>query len=165
MLKQQIQADTTTALKQGDANVIQVLRMALASVISKEKERRYKISKDRPDLAEDVLTKESELSDELVLEVIINEVKKRRDAIALYEQGKRPELAEKEKKEIEILQRYLPTQLSEEELRKIIQESITKTGAKEVKDTGKIMADLMPKVKGRADNVQISKIIKEFLSN
>ena len=73
-------------------------------------------------------------------------------------------MADKEKKEIEILKKYLPEQLSEEELRKIIAESIKKTGAREIKDMGKIMADLMPKVKGKADNSEIAKIIKELLS-
>jgi hypothetical protein len=79
-------------------------------------------------------------------------------------QGNRPELADREKKEIEILKKYLPEQLSEEQLRKLIQESITKTGAKEIKDMGKIMADLMPKIKGKADNSEISKIVKELLT-
>ena len=104
------------------------------------------------------------MTDEQVLEVISSEIKKRKDAIALYEQGKRPELAEREKKEIDILKKYLPEQLSEEELRKLVSESIEKTGASEMKDMGKIMADLMPKVKGKADNSEISKIVKELLS-
>ena len=64
----------------------------------------------------------------------------------------------------EILKKYLPEQLSQEELRKLVLESINKTGAVEIKDTGKIMQDLMPKVKGKADGSEISKIIKELLS-
>ena len=63
-----------------------------------------------------------------------------------------------------ILKRNLPEQLSDEELRKLIKESIAKVEAAEIRDTGKIMADLMPKVKGKADNSEISKIIKELLS-
>jgi len=100
-----------------------------------------------------------------VIEVVSAEVKKRKDAIVLYEQGKRPELAENERKEIEVLKKYLPEQLSAEELRKIIEESINKTGAKEMKDMGKVMQDLTPKIKGKADGGETSKIIKEILSN
>jgi uncharacterized protein YqeY len=92
-----------------------------------------------------------------------SEIKKRKDAIALYEQGGRPELAENEQKEIAILMNYLPAQIPADELKKMVQSSIEKIGATSVKDTGKIMADLMPQVKGKADNSEISKIIKELL--
>jgi len=164
MLKAKIQQDSTEALKSGDQFLVGTLRMLLASIITKEKDKRYKISKEKPEISEGDLSKESELTDEQIIEVISSEIKKRKDAITLYEKGNRPELAEKEQKEIEILKKYLPEQLSEEELRKLIGESITKVGAAEIKDTGKIMADLMPKVKGKADNSEISKIIKEFLT-
>jgi uncharacterized protein len=164
MLKEQIKIDTTTAQKTSNELVVGTLRMLLASVISKEKERRYKIATEKPDTSEENLVKESELTDEQILEVISSEIKKRRDAIVLYEQGKRPELAKKEKDEIEILQKYLPAQLSLEEIKKLVEESISSTGAKEMKDMGKVMADLNPKVKGRAEGGQVSKIVKELLS-
>ncbi|MCX6721129.1 MAG: GatB/YqeY domain-containing protein [Candidatus Staskawiczbacteria bacterium] len=164
MLKQDIQSAATKALKSGDQMVSGTLRMLLASIISKEKEKRYKISKEKPEALEDQLVKESELTDEQIIEVISYEIKKRRDAIVLYEKGNRPELADKEKKEIEILQNYLPEQLSNDELEKLVQEAIAKTGSKEIKDMGKVMADLNPKVKGKADGGQVSKIVKEFLS-
>lgn len=164
MLKERLHSDATSALKQGNQEIVGVLRMILASVSAREKEKRYKLSKDKPNLGQEDLIKESGLSDQEALDVLISEIKKRRDAIALFEKGNRPELAEREKKEIEIIQKYLPEQISAGELRKIIQESILKTGAKEMKDMGKIMADLMPKVKGRAENSEISKIVKELLS-
>ena len=164
MLKQTIQADSTEALKSGEQFKLGVLRMLLASVLTKEKDKRYKISKDKPALSEEQLIKESALTDEQILEVIVSEIKKRRDAITLYEQGKRPELAEIEKKEIEVLKKYLPEQLSQDVLKKLVAEAIGKTGAKEMKDMGKVMAELMPNVKGKADNSEISKIIKELLS-
>lgn len=164
MLKQQIQSSTTAALKAGDQFLVGTLRMLSAAILTKEKEKRYKISKEKSDANEETLIKESALTDEQVLEVISSEIKKRKDAVALYEQGKRPELAEREKKEIDILKKYLPEQLSQEELRKLVSESIKKTGASEMKDMGKIMGDLMPKVKGKADNSEISKIVKELLS-
>ncbi|OGZ84056.1 MAG: hypothetical protein A2599_01105 [Candidatus Staskawiczbacteria bacterium RIFOXYD1_FULL_39_28] len=154
MLKQQIHKDATDSLKAGDNLTTTTLRLLLASVASKEKEKRYKLS----------LEKDPEFTDEEVQAVVSSEIKKRRDAIALYEQGKRLELAEKERKEIEVLQKYLPEQLSSEDLKKLVEESIAKTGAKEIKETGKIMADLMPKVKGKAEGSEISKVIKEILS-
>lgn len=164
MLKQAIQNDATAALKSGDQLMAGVLRMLLASVITKEKEKRYKVSKQKPELKEEDLLRESSLADEEIIEVISSEIKKRRDAIVLYEKGNRQELADKEKKEIAILQKYLPEQLSKEELKKLIEESINKVGAKEIKDMGKVMQDLMPEVKGRADNSEISRITKELLS-
>jgi len=164
MLKQKIQQDSTEALKSGNQIVLGTLRMLLASVASKEKERRYKIATEKPDTTEEKLIKESELTDEQILEVISSEIKKRRDAIALYIQGNRPELAEKEKGEIEVLQKYLPEQLKPEEIKKLVEESITKVGAKEMRDMGKVMADLNPKVKGRAEGGEVSKIVKELLS-
>ena len=162
-LKQQLQADVKEAMKQGNQEKIVVLRMALASIASKGKEKRYNIAKDEAGLPEEELVKKSELEDDEIITVITSEIKKRKDAIALYQQGNRPELAAKEKEEIALLQAYLPEQLPKEELEKLIQESIEKTGAKEMKDMGRVMADLAPKVKGKADNSEVSRIIKEVL--
>ena len=161
--KKQIKDDVPAALKQGDEKTSTVLRMALANITTKEKEKRYKISKDEPNLAEEELQKKSELAEDEIISVISSEIKKRKDAIVLYEKGNRQELADKEKEEIKILQKYLPEQLSTEELEKLIQESINKVSAKEMKDMGKVMADLAPKIKGKADNSQVSRIIKEAL--
>ena len=170
MLKQTIQTAITESLKRGDKFTTGVLRMLSASIISKEKEKRYKTTKEKPDITEYNLVKESELTDEQIIEVISSEIKKRKDAVILYEQGDRQELAEQEKKEAEILKKYLPEQLSGEELKKLIEESINKVRA-EIKDPsassgqvmGKVMADLNPKTKGRADGGQVSKIVKELL--
>lgn len=164
MLKQQIQQAVNEAMKSKEELLAGTLRMVLASIISKEKEKRYKISKSESKLAEKELEEKSALAEEEIIDLLFSEIKKRRDAVALYEKGNRPELADKEKKEIEIIKKYLPEQIPADELRKIVEESIAKTGAKEIKDTGKIMQDLMPKIKGRADNSEISKIIKEILS-
>ena len=168
MLKQTIQTATTEAMKAKDQFLVGTLRMLLASIITKEKDKRYKISKDpafaKASAGEENLEKLSQLTDEEIIEVISSEIKKRKDAIVLYERGDRPELAEREQKEIEILKKYLPEQLSEEVLKKLVAESIANTGAKEMKDMGKVMADLAPKVKGKADNSEISMIVKEILS-
>ena len=154
MLKQTIQTATVEAMKSKDAFVVGVLRMLSAAILTKEKDKKFK-EKSEADI---------QLSDEEIIDVVSSEIKKRKDAIALYEKGNRPELAENEQKEIAVLMKYLPEQLGEGELRKLVEASIAKVGATEIKDTGKIMADLMPQVKGKADNSEISKIIKELLS-
>jgi len=185
MLKEKIRDETKKAIKEGNELTVSTLRMLSASIVSREKEKRYKISKQKPDLNEEGLIKESQLTDEEILDVISSEIKKRKDSVAAYRQGKREELAQKEEKEIVILQKYLPEQLSEKELRKIIEETINNFYAKEihpvksadevggvppkaeqfnrVKDMGKIMSELMPKVKGKADGSMVSKLVKESL--
>jgi uncharacterized protein YqeY len=162
-LKEKIQQDLTTSLKEKKELELSVLRMLNAAIVNKEKTKRYKISKEKPDLKESGLEKESGLSDEEVMEVISSEVKKRNEAALEFEKGKRQELAEKEKKEAKILEQYLPEQLPEEEIMKMAKEAVEKTAAKEMKDMGRVMAELMPKVKGRADGGLISKIVKELL--
>jgi len=163
-LKEKIKEDLKNSLKKGEDLVVSVLRMLLAATNNKETEKRTKIWKQKPDSNQECLEKESQLTEEEFIEVISSEVKKRRESVLEFERGKREDLASKERAEIEILQKYLPEQLSEEELRKIIKEAVLKVNAKEVKDMGKVMAELMPKVKGKADGGLVSKIVKEFLS-
>lgn len=117
-IKQQIQNNVKEFLKSGDNLASGTLRMVLAAIISKEKEKRYKISKEKPGSREQDLIKGSELTNDEVINTLLSEIKKRKDAIVLYEKGNRQELADKEKKEIKILQKYLPEQLSENELKK-----------------------------------------------
>lgn len=100
-----------------------------------------------------------------VIEVIGWEIKKRRESIEMYEKGNRQELADKEKKELEILQTFLPEQMSEDDVRKLVKEAIETTGAKEQNEMGKVMGALMPKVKGKADGSLVSKIVREELSS
>ena len=163
VFKKKIQKDLNEAIKKKEDLTSSVLRLLLAAILNKEKEKRYKLSKEKPDLKEEELEKESQLTDEEVIEAISFEVKKRKEAIADYEKGERKELAEKEKKEIEILQKYLPEQLSEDEIKKIAKEAVEKVGAKEPKDMGKVMQELAPQVKGKADGSLVSKIVKELL--
>lgn len=154
MLKKRLQEDVNASLKQKDSETVSVLRLVLAAISVKEKDRRYK----------EKLDAEPQLTDDEVTSVLSSEIKKRKDAIALYEKGNRPELAVKEQKEIETIKKYLPEQLSSEEVIKLVEASIAKTGAKEMKDMGRVMADLSPKIKGKADGGEVSKIIKELLS-
>jgi uncharacterized protein YqeY len=163
-LKEKIEEDLKRAMKEKKEREISVLRLLKNAIFLKEKEKRYKIFSQKKGIKEEELEKESQLSDEEIIEVILSEIKKRKEAILEFEKGKREDLVKKEGEEIEILRRYLPEQLSEEEIRKLAKEIIEKVGAKEMKDMGKVMKELMPKVKGRAEGEVVSKIVKELLS-
>lgn len=163
MLKQRIQSDVIQDLKKGNSETADVLRLVLAAILSKEKEKRYKIAVRNTMMKEEDLVKESLLTDEQVLDVLSSEIKKRKDAAALYQEGNRQDLFEKEQKEIKILQSYLPEQISGDELKKLIEKSIAKTGAASIKNMREVMADLAPQMKGRANAGEISKIVKELL--
>ncbi|KPJ73410.1 hypothetical protein AMJ48_01490 [Parcubacteria bacterium DG_74_1] len=162
-LKIKIREDLESALKEKRQNRLSALRMLLAAVSNREIDKRTRAWKEKPELSTEDLKKESQLTDEEIFETISSEIKKRKEAIDLYEKGNRLELAEKEKKEIEVLQSYLPKQMSEEEIKRTIEEVIKKVGAKEMKDIGKVMKELMPQVKDRADNSLVSKAVKELL--
>ena len=163
MLKEKILQNLNTALKEKKELELSVLRMLSAAVQNRESEKRTKLWKEKADLPSEELEKKSKLTDEEVLEVISSEAKKRKESIEGFQKGKREDLVEKEKKELEILESYLPEQLSEEEIKKLVEEAVSKVGAKEMRDVGKVMQELMPKVKGRADGALISKIVKESL--
>lgn len=154
MLKQKVQKDLNEALKKGDEISRSTLRMLLAVILNREKEKKYKEKIDG----------EAKLTDEEIIEVVVSEAKKRKEAILEFAKGKREDLVKKEKAELEILENYLPEQISEEEIRKLAKEAIGETGAKEIKDIGKVMAVLMPKIKGRSDGSLASKIVKDLLS-
>jgi uncharacterized protein YqeY len=163
MLKEKIQDDLGSALRGREGIRLSALRMLSAAISNKEIDKRTRIWKEKPELSAEDLKKESQLTDGEIFKVISSEIKKRKEAIDLYEKGNRPELAEKEKKETEILKSYLPKQMSEEEIKKIVEGVIKKVGAKEMKDMGKVMRELMPKVKDKADNNLVSKAVKELL--
>ena len=104
-----------------------------------------------------------ELEDDEVISIIISQIKKRKEAAALFEKGGRNDLHEKENQEMKILQEYLPEQVSEESLRNRIQEVIVELGIVEMKDLGKVMKKVVPEFKGRADNGQIKDLVAECL--
>ena len=105
-----------------------------------------------------------ELDDEGVLDVVAKELKKRRDSLPEFEKSGRTDLIDNLNKEIEVLLGYLPEQLTEDEIKKIVEETIAETGASSMKDMGKVMGAVSPKVKGRADNRVVSGYVKELLS-
>ncbi|MEK7503474.1 MAG: GatB/YqeY domain-containing protein [Patescibacteria group bacterium] len=162
-LKQQVQNDLTESVKGKEELRSSVLRLLLSAINNKETEKRTKIWKEKPKASVEDLEKESKLTDEEIISVISSEIKKRRESIELFGKGGKQEMADKEKKEMEFLQKYLPEQMSEADLRKLVKEAIAKVGAKEQKDMGRVMAELMPKIKGKADGSLISKVVKELL--
>ena len=165
MFKDKIIQNLKIALKEKREIKVSVLRMLLAAILNKEKEKRYRLNKEKPDLSQEELEKEYQLTEEEIISIVSIEAKKRKEAIMAFEKGERKDLAEKEKKELDILKKYLPEQLSEQELAKIIQGVIKETGASEMKDIGKVMKEVMPKVVGRAQGNRVSDIVKELLKN
>lgn len=151
-LLEKIIADLKTAQLNRNEVVLGVLRMLVSSIKNKEIEKRTKSG-------------ESELNDEEITAVISTEAKKRREATEQYKIGGRPELAEKETNELNILSKYLPAQLSEDEIKKIVQEAIVEIQATDLQDLGKVMLAVMLKVKGKADGGLVNKIVKEELNH
>ncbi|AHV98441.1 GatB/YqeY domain-containing protein [Paenibacillus sp. 7124] len=103
------------------------------------------------------------LDDNEVLDILSREIKQRKDALQEFEKAGRDELAATNKAEIEIIQEYLPEQLSEEEIQVIVQQTIQETGASSKSEMGKVMSALMPKVKGRADGKLVNQAVLKFL--
>jgi len=145
MLKQKIFEDLKAAMREGNAEKRDTLRMLDSMVKNVEIEKKKR---------------EIGLSDEEVQEVVAKAIKQRKDAIAQYTEGGREELAEKEKKEIEFLSNYMPAQMGEEEVRKIVRETISESGET---DMGKAMGLSMAKLKGKADGAIVRKIVEEEL--
>jgi len=111
------------------------------------------------------IAKQHKLSEEEELVVVGREAKKRKDAIEAYEKAGAKDRAEKEKKELTILEKYLPEQMKDEELTKLVEEAISLTGATTIADMGKVMAAVMSKVQGRADGGRVSSLVKQKLSS
>lgn len=155
-LFEKINDDLKQILKSGDSLRISVLRMLSAAIHNREIEKRTKLAKENKP--------PEPLTDDEVLEVVASEAKKRREAIEGFEKGGRQELAEKERKELEILQGYLPEQLSREAIAKAVEEAIGSTGASGAKDIGNVMGYLSPKLKGKADMTRVSKLVADKLN-
>ncbi len=104
-----------------------------------------------------------DLTDSEALDVVSAEAKRRRESVSEYERAGRQDLADKEKGELAILSHYLPAQLTESEVKILVQEAVKASGAVSAKDMGKVMAVLMPKVKGKADGKMVNQLVKEVL--
>ena len=144
-LKEGLLQDMKPAMKEKDVVRKNTMQLVRSGVLQIEKD------------------KQVELDDEGVLDVIARELKKRRDAVPDYEKSGRADLLADLQKEIEVLLGYLPAQLSEEEIKQIVVQTIQEVGATTMKDMGKVMGAITPKVKGRADNKVVSTLVKQML--
>jgi uncharacterized protein len=144
-LKAEIQDAVKAAMKSGDAVSLSTLRLLLSSIHNEEiKFRRT-------------------LTAEEIQKTISTLCKQRTEAIDLFKKGGRDDLAQKEEAEIRVLQRFLPQPLTEEEVQTLIRESITESGARGLKDLGKVMKVVMPKVTGRTDGKRVNELAKALL--
>lgn len=109
--------------------------------------------------------KGSDLDDAAILSLVQKDIKQHQETIELARRGNREDIIEVAKKEILILESFLPPQMSEEEIRKFVADCIKETNAETISDSGKVMKILMPKIAGRASGSQINAILKDFLSN
>ena len=146
-LKEQIQEQLQTSVKERNEIKTGALRMLLSSIINKEKEKGA----------------ESELSEEQIQAVVSLEVKKRKEAKEAFEKGGRPDSAQKEEEERQILLTFLPKQLTEDEVRQLVAEAIKQTGASTLQDMGKVIALVMGQAKDKIDGSFVSGIVTELL--
>ncbi|MHC1746450.1 MAG: GatB/YqeY domain-containing protein [Negativicutes bacterium] len=148
-LKERLMTDMKQAMKDKEAGKLRlsVIRMVRASIKNGE------------------IDQKKEFNDDEVLDILAKEVKMRRDSMEDFQKGNRPDLVEQLEQEIVILKEYLPEQLSEDTIRELVTQAIQETQAVTVKEMGKVMAVLMPKVKGRADGKLVNAVVRELLHN
>ncbi len=144
-LKETLTNDLKAAMKDKDKIRKDTIQMVRAAVLQAEKDRKIT------------------LDDEGVIEAVARELKKRRDSLKDIERSGRQDLIDNINREIEILTQYLPEQLSDEALEEIIRGSIEEAGAKTVRDIGKVMKVILPKVKGKADGSKVNALVKKLL--
>jgi uncharacterized protein len=145
-IKARISEDMKTAMRSQDKERLGTIRLILAAFKQREVDERIT------------------LTDEQILTILDKMVKQRRESVAQYQAGNRNELAEKELAEITVIQDYLPSQLTAEEIDNLIKQAIQETGAASARDMGKVMGLLKPQIQGRADMTAVSNKVKETLS-
>lgn len=146
MLVEKLKKDMIEAMKNKDKEKLTVIRMVKAAL---DKER---------------IDKKAEVNDDLLIDVVNKQVKMRNDSLEEFKKANRADLIKQTEEELEILKDYLPEQLSEEEVIAIIEEVINEVNAETIKDMGKVMKEVTPKVKGKADMKHVSEIIKSKLN-
>jgi uncharacterized protein len=148
-IKDKVTSDMKVAMREKRADELSVLRMLLAAIKNRQIE---------------VASASHELTDEQETEVVKNEIKKRKDAIEMYEQGGREDLAAKERGEIAFLTQFMPEQMGEDEIERIVRETVGEMGEVNMADFGKVMGQVMSRVKGKADGEVVRDTVKKVLS-
>lgn len=146
-MRETILKDLVTAMKEKDKEKLTVLRSVKGAMQLEE------------------INKKAELKDDEVIAVLAKQIKTRKESIVEFQKGNRQDLVDQTEKEIAILETYMPEQLSDEEVTKIIEEAIQKVNASAPSDMGKVMGIITPQLRGKADMSAVSKIVKEKLSN
>ena len=146
-LKEQIESDTKTAMKARDTDTVSALRMVTAAV-------KNKMIEVRP----------NELTDDDVIGVLKKLSKQRKDSIEQFQKAGRDDLVANEQRELSVLEKYLPEQMSEEQIVEVVTAAISEVGASSMKDMGKVMQAVTAKTQGAADNKLVSQIVKSKLS-
>ncbi len=149
-MEEKIKDNLTQALRDKNKVVVSVLRMLISAIKNKEISLRK--------------AGEAKLNDEQIIGVIKAEVKKRKDSIEAYEQGNRPDLVDKEKEELLILEKYLPEQMSDKDIEDIVNKIVNSTEDVSAKNFGNIMKQVMVETKGKADGKKVSEIVKNVLA-
>lgn len=144
-LREKIDADIKEALKSGAKEKVSALRMLSAALKNKQ------------------IDKRRELTEEEIMETVRSLIKQRKDSIEQFAKGGRQDLVDKETNEVQILEGYLPAQMSREEIEALVHETVKQTGAQGPKDMGRVMKAIMPMVSGRADGKLVSEIVKAAL--
>jgi uncharacterized protein YqeY len=144
-LSERLNEDMKQMMKSGDKFALTVVRMIRSAVKNAE------------------IDAKRTLTDDEVMDILTREIKQRRDALQEFEKAGREDLANQAKAEVEVIQRYMPQPLTEEELISIVEETVNEVGATSKGDMGKVMSALMPKVKGRADGKQVNAVVQRLL--
>ena len=145
-LEERLLEDMKTGMKSGDKLAVETLRMLRSQIKNAS------------------IAKGEDLSEDDVIGVLSKEAKKRKESLELFKEGGREDLVEKEQTELDLISSYLPEALSDDELLGIVQKAIDESGAEGLRDMGKVMGLVMPKVKGRADGKMVQELVKKKLS-
>jgi uncharacterized protein YqeY len=146
-LEERLINDIKSAMKAGEKATVETLRLLRAQINDAR------------------ISKRSDLTESEVEQILSTAAKKRRESIELFEKGNRGDLVQKEKKEIDLILSYLPEQLNADELRKIIEEKIDALDVSSEKETGRIMKEIMPELKGKADGKLVQQMVRELLTS
>ena len=145
MLKEKLLEDLKSAMKEKNTNKKNAVQMVRTAILQIEKDKGI------------------EVTDEQIIDIIAKEVKKRKDSLADFEKANRQDLIDQINEEIEVLEGYLPKQLTDEELEKIVSKIVTEVGATNIKDMGKVMKEAKAQIGARADGKRINEMVKKIL--
>ena len=145
MLKEKLLEDLKSAMKEKNTNKKNAVQMVRTAILQIEKDKGI------------------EVTDEQIIDIIAKEVKKRKDSLADFEKANRQDLIDQINEEIEVLEGYLPKQLTDEELEEIVSKIVTEVGATNIKDMGKVMKEAKAQIGARADGKRINEILKKIL--